>query len=73
MSGLGPEAAKHWKTTVLASRRLEEPEMPLVTVTQPMMAKMGHLTPGHIHITSDWEIHSSRGSTRIERSPVRQV
>ncbi|KAJ6100107.1 hypothetical protein N7467_001642 [Penicillium canescens] len=73
MSGLGPEAAKPWKTTVLTGRRLEEPEMPLVTVTQPMMAKMGHLTPGHIHITSDWEIHSSRGSTRIERSPVRQV
>ncbi|KAJ5319948.1 hypothetical protein PENANT_c040G09879 [Penicillium antarcticum] len=73
MSGLGPEAAKHWKTTVLTSRRLEEPEMPLVTVTQPMTAKMGDLTPGHIHITSDWEIHSSRGSTRIERSPVRQV
>ncbi|KAJ5505004.1 hypothetical protein N7463_007878 [Penicillium fimorum] len=68
-----PNFARYLRTTVFAGRRLEEPEMPLVTVTQPFMAKMGHLAPGHIQVTSHWEIHSSRGSARFDRSPVRQA
>ncbi|KAJ5375668.1 hypothetical protein N7517_007674 [Penicillium concentricum] len=68
-----PTFARYWRTTVLSGRRLEELEMPLVTVTQPFMAKMGHLAPGHIQVTSHWEIHSSRGSARLDRSPVRQA
>lgn len=41
-----PTFAKYWKTTVLSGRGLEEPEMPLVTLTQPFMTKMGYLAPG---------------------------
>lgn len=65
--------ARYWRTTVISGRRLEETEMPLVTVAKPSMAKMGSLIPGHIQVTSDWEIHSSRGSARLDRSPMRQV
>ncbi|KAJ5855039.1 hypothetical protein N7534_007582 [Penicillium rubens] len=68
-----PTFAKYWKTTVLSGRGLEEPEMPLVTLTQPFMTKMGYLAPGNIQVTSHWEIHSSRGSARLDRSPVRQA
>ncbi|CAI7601629.1 unnamed protein product [Penicillium glandicola] len=68
-----PTFARYWRTTVLPGRRLEEPEMPLVTVNHPFMVKMGHLAPGHIQVTSHWEIHSSRGSARLDRSPVRQA
>lgn len=68
-----PTFARYWKTTVLSGRGLEEPEMPLVTLTQPFMAKMGYLAPGNIQVTSHWEIHSSRGSARLDRSPVRQA
>ncbi|KAJ5173676.1 uncharacterized protein N7500_001607 [Penicillium coprophilum] len=66
-----PTFARYW-TSVFSGGRLEEPEMPLVTVTQPFMAKMSHLAPGHIQVTSHWEIHSARGSARLDRSPVRQ-
>jgi hypothetical protein len=68
-----PTFARYWKTTVLSGRGLEEPEMPLVTLTQPFMTKMGYLAPGNIQVTSHWEIHSSRGSARLDRSPVRQA
>ncbi|CAI7584983.1 unnamed protein product [Penicillium palitans] len=68
-----PTFARYWKTTVLSGRGMEEPEMPLVTLTQPFMAKMGYLAPGGIQVTSHWEIHSSRGSGRLDRSPVRQA
>ncbi|KAJ5780241.1 hypothetical protein N7457_005401 [Penicillium paradoxum] len=65
--------ARYWRTTVISGRQLDEPEMPLVTVAKPFMAKMGYLAPGHIQVTSDWEIHSSRGSARFDKSPVRRV
>ncbi|KAJ5519338.1 hypothetical protein N7453_001760 [Penicillium expansum] len=68
-----PTFAKYWKTTVLSGRGLEEPEMPLVTFAQPFMTKIGYLAPGNIQVTSHWEIHSSRGSARLDRSPVRQA
>lgn len=68
-----PTFVRYWKTTVLSGRSLEEPEMPLVTLTQPFKAKMGYLAPGNIQVTSHWEIHSSRGSARLDRSPVRQA
>ncbi|KAJ5783987.1 uncharacterized protein N7518_009664 [Penicillium psychrosexuale] len=66
-----PSFARYWKATVLSGRGLEEPEMPLVGLTQPFMAKMSYLAPGNIQVTSHWEIHSSRGSARLDRSPVR--
>lgn len=68
-----PTFARYWKTTVLSGRGMEEPEMPLVTLAQPFVAKMGYLAPGKIHVTSHWEIHSARGSARFDRSPVRQA
>ncbi|KAJ5441654.1 hypothetical protein N7491_004060, partial [Penicillium cf. griseofulvum] len=68
-----PTFASYWRTAVLSGRRLEEPEMPLVTIAQPFKVKMSHLAPGHIQVTSHWEIHSSRGSARLDRSPVRQA
>jgi hypothetical protein len=64
--------SRYWNPTALSGMRLDEPEMPLVTVHQPSMTKVGYLAPGHIQITSDWEIHSSRGSARLDRSPVRR-
>ncbi|KAJ5352883.1 hypothetical protein N7452_001857 [Penicillium brevicompactum] len=64
--------SRHWDSRALTGMRLEEPEMPLVTVHPHVMAKAGYLAPGHIRITSDWEIHSSRGSTRPDRSSVRR-
>jgi len=70
-SSSDPHFSRYWSPTVMSGMRLEEPEMPLVTVHQPFMAKTGYLAPGHIQITSDWEIHSSRGSARLDRSPVR--
>lgn len=66
-----PSFARYWKATVLSGKGLEEPEMPLVGLTQPFMAKMSYLAPGNIQVTSHWEIHSSRGSARLDRSPVR--
>ncbi|QQK45263.1 putative integral membrane protein [Penicillium digitatum] len=68
-----PNLANYWKATVLSCRGVEEPEIPLVTLTQPLVAKIGYFTPGGIQVTSHWEIHSSRGSTRLDRSPVRQT
>ncbi|KAJ5805178.1 hypothetical protein N7474_011065 [Penicillium riverlandense] len=80
-----PMSARYWKTTVLSSRRppghfqIDEPEMPLVTVTQPVMVKGSDFLRGHIQVTSDWEIHSTRDSsrlrdsTRIEGRPIREV
>ncbi|CAG8245271.1 unnamed protein product [Penicillium salamii] len=65
--------SRYWNTRVLEGMRFEEPEMPLVTVHPHIMAKAGYLAPGHIRITSDWEIHSSRGSARIERSHMPRV
>ncbi|KAJ5933115.1 hypothetical protein N7516_007604 [Penicillium verrucosum] len=68
-----PTFARYWKTTVLSGRGMEEPEMPLVSLAQPFVAKMGYLAPGDIQVTSHWEIHSSRGSARFDKSPVRQA
>ncbi|KAJ5598638.1 hypothetical protein N7537_008722 [Penicillium hordei] len=68
-----PTFARYWKTTVLPGRGMEESEMPLVTLTQPFVAKMSYLAPGNIQVTSHWEVHSSRSSARLDRSPVRQA
>ncbi|KAI3232173.1 transcriptional regulator family: Fungal Specific TF [Penicillium roqueforti] len=43
-----PSFARYWKATVLSGKGLEEPEMPLVGLTQPFMAKMSYLAPGNI-------------------------
>ncbi|CAG7959321.1 unnamed protein product [Penicillium olsonii] len=71
---LSPDpGSRYWNTRVLEGMQLDEPEMPLVTVHPHVMAKAGYLAPGHIRITSDWEIHSSRGSARIERPPMQRM
>lgn len=58
---------------MLSGAQMEEPEIPLVTVTQPRMAKkLSELAQGQIKITSDWEIHSARNSARVERDSIRQ-
>lgn len=68
-----PVSPGYWKTTVLSNAHMEEPEIPLVTVTQPRMAKkLSELAHGQIQITSGWEIHSARNSARVERDSLRR-
>ena len=68
-----PVSPGYWKTTVLSGAHMEEPEIPLVTVTQPRMAKkLSELAHGQIQITSGWEIHSTRNSARVERDSLRR-
>ncbi|KAJ6135529.1 hypothetical protein N7512_000689 [Penicillium capsulatum] len=68
-----PVSPGYWKTTVLSGAQMEEPEIPLVTVTQPRIAKkLSELAHGQIQITSDWEIHSTRNSARLERDSIRR-
>lgn len=65
-------SAGYWKTTVM-TEQMEEPEIPLVTVAPPPMAKkLSELAHGQIKITSDWEIHSARNSARVDRDSIRQ-
>ncbi|KAF7715991.1 Uncharacterized protein PECH_004584 [Penicillium ucsense] len=46
---------------------------PMVTVTMPPIVKcVSERAREHITITSDWEIHSTRNSTRIERFSMRR-
>lgn len=68
-----PVSPGYWKTTFLPGAQMDEPEIPLVTVAMPPMAKkLGELTHGQIKITSDWEIHSARNSARLEHDSVRR-
>ncbi|KAJ6125713.1 hypothetical protein N7523_003333 [Penicillium sp. IBT 18751x] len=65
-------SAGYWKTTVMKEQP-EEPEIPLVTVAPPPMAKkLTELAQGQIKITSDWEIHSARNSARLDRESIRR-
>ncbi|KAJ5666780.1 hypothetical protein N7462_011189 [Penicillium macrosclerotiorum] len=71
--GHTPVSPGYWKTTVLSGAQMEEPEIPLVTVAMPPMAKkLSELAHGQIKITSDWEIHSTRNSARLDRDSVRR-
>ncbi|KAJ5215449.1 uncharacterized protein N7498_001856 [Penicillium cinerascens] len=73
--GPGSDSASvgYWKTAVTSNSQVEEPEIPLVTSTQPPMAKkLSELAHGQIKITSDWEIHSTRNSARVDRDSVSQ-
>lgn len=68
-----PVSPGYWKTTFLPGAQVDEPEIPLVTVAMPPMAKkLGELARGQIRITSDWEIHSARNSARLECNSVRR-
>jgi hypothetical protein len=68
-----PVSPGYWKTTVLSGAQMDEPEIPLVTVAMPPMAKkLSELAHGQIKITSDWEIHSARNSARLERDSLRR-
>ncbi|KAJ6090531.1 hypothetical protein N7486_009346 [Penicillium sp. IBT 16267x] len=64
----------YYKTTVISGTQMEGPEIPLVTVTQPPMAKkLSECCHGQIKITSDWEIHSARNSARIDKDSIRRA
>lgn len=68
-------ARGNYKTTV-SGQQAEEIEVPLVTLTQPPIAKRLaeiELAHGSIFITSDWEIHSSRNSTRNSMRNSRRI
>ncbi|KAJ5112598.1 hypothetical protein N7532_000643 [Penicillium argentinense] len=68
-----PVSTRYWKATVLSGGHMEEPDIPLVTVTQPPIArKFNEWALGQIKITSDWEIHSTRNSARLERDSIRR-
>lgn len=65
-------SAGYWKTTVVREQT-EEPEIPLVTVAPPPIAKkLSELAQGEIKITSNWEIHSARNSARLDRDSIRR-
>ncbi|KAJ5925146.1 hypothetical protein N7454_007785 [Penicillium verhagenii] len=66
--------SSYYKPTVLSGRQMEEPEIPLVSVMQPPMAKkLSEWCHGQIKITSDWEIHSTRNSARLDKDLIRKV
>ncbi|KAJ5548030.1 hypothetical protein N7513_005264 [Penicillium frequentans] len=70
----GHRSSGYYKTTVKSVTQMEGPEIPLVTVTQPPMAKkLSEWCHGQIKITSDWEIHSTRNSARIDKDSVRRA
>ncbi|KAJ5727129.1 hypothetical protein N7493_004949 [Penicillium malachiteum] len=67
-------ASGYYKTTVLSGKQMEEPEIPLVSVRQPPMAKkLSEWCHGQIKITSDWEIHSTRNSARLDKDSIRRA
>ncbi|KAJ5113832.1 hypothetical protein N7456_002366 [Penicillium angulare] len=64
----------YYKTTVLSGAQMEEPEIPLVSVRHPPMAKkLSEWCQGQIKITSDWEIHSTRNSARMDKDSIRRA
>lgn len=64
----------YYKTTVLSGTQMEEPEIPLVSVDRPPMAKkLSEWCQGQIKITSDWEIHSTRNSARLDKDSIRRA
>ena len=66
-------SAGYHKTPKVSGAQMTDLEIPLVTVTQPPIAKRwSELAHGSIKITSDWEIHSSRNSARIEQDSIRR-
>ncbi|KAJ5923971.1 hypothetical protein N7466_008158 [Penicillium verhagenii] len=66
--------SSYYKPTVLSGRQMEEPEIPLVSVMQPPMAKkLSEWCHGQIKITSDWEIHSTRNSARLDKDSIRKA
>ncbi|KAF3393799.1 hypothetical protein F1880_004776 [Penicillium rolfsii] len=68
-----PVLPGYWKTTILSHAQTDDPELPLVTLTMPPMAKkLSELAHGQIQITSDWEIHSARNSARLEHDSIRR-
>lgn len=70
-----PVSNRYWKATVLSGGQVEEPEIPLVTVTQPPghgAKRFNEWAFGQIKITSDWEIHSARNSARLDRDSIRR-
>ncbi|KAJ6013294.1 hypothetical protein N7540_007885 [Penicillium herquei] len=70
----GYRASGYYKTTVLSGTQMEEPEIPLVSVRQPPMAKkLSEWCHGQIKITSDWEIHSARNSARMDKESIRRA
>lgn len=70
----GYRSSGYYKTTVISGTQMEGPEIPLVTVTQPPMAKkLSEWCHGQIKITSDWEIHSARNSARIDKDSIRRA
>lgn len=71
--GPGSVSAGYWKTPASSSVQIEDPEIPLVGIRQPPMArKLSGLAHGQITITSDWEIHSSRNSARLDHDSIRR-
>ncbi|KAJ5729332.1 uncharacterized protein N7483_003840 [Penicillium malachiteum] len=74
MTTYGYRASGYYKTTVLSGTQMEEPEIPLVSVRQPPMAKkLSEWCHGQIKITSDWEIHSTRNSARMDKDSIRRA
>lgn len=70
-----PASSRYWKATVLSNGQMEDPEIPLVRVTQPPVGKrpgFNEWALGQIKITSDWEIHSARNSARLDRDSIRR-
>lgn len=71
--GPGHVSPGYWKTLSPSHAHTEEPEIPLVTVTQaPWTKKWSELALGQIKITSDWEIHSARNSARLDKDSIRR-
>jgi hypothetical protein len=69
-----PATTRYWKATV-SGGQMEEPEIPLVTVTQAPVGKrpgFNEWALGQIKITSDWEIHSTRNSARLDKDSIRR-
>lgn len=62
--------SKFWPQPSTSGMRADDPEMPLVPVHSASMDKPNDLPPWNIQITYDWELYSSRGSTRLDRSSV---
>ncbi|KAJ5646060.1 hypothetical protein N7490_002432 [Penicillium lividum] len=70
----GYRSSGYYKSTVILGTHMEDPEIPLVSVRQPPMAKkLSEWCHGQIKITSDWEIHSTRNSARMDKDSIRRA
>ncbi|KAJ5569591.1 uncharacterized protein N7459_009021 [Penicillium hispanicum] len=68
-----PVSPRYWKTDAVSSAQVKEPEIPLVPGARTRMStKWSELGFGQIKITSDWEIHSTRNSARLDKDSIRR-